>query len=53
MSLEFQTDANAVRQFERYQALAEPGRYAEAGIPLLPSAYCPLPSTISGRANYL
>lgn len=30
MSLEFQTDANAVRLFERYQALAEPGRYDEA-----------------------
>ena len=30
MSLEFQTDTNAVRLFERYQALAEPGRYDEA-----------------------
>ncbi len=30
MSLQFQTDANAVRLFERYQALAEPGRYDEA-----------------------
>ncbi|MFP6610368.1 MAG: quinolinate synthase NadA [Deltaproteobacteria bacterium] len=30
MSLEFQTDANAVRLFEHYQALAEPGRYDEA-----------------------
>ena len=30
MSLEFQTDANAVRLFEHYQALAAPGRYDEA-----------------------